>query len=159
MHSTQTQKEIAIRDTERKKQKKNRKKGSDCKPKTEKGEAAIGNRKALEVKKGNRKGLCPSGRSTTIKEEISTSIVCPIIVVSPENVLVPYRTHCLVIDVQPSFSTSIAATAPRAAITVRVEHIKRIVSAACRHAMVVEHPIERVARGLRGGSGSRCHNI
>ena len=67
------------------------------------------------------------------------------------GLLVLHRTHCLVIDVQPSFATSFVATAPRAAVTVQVEKIKRIVSAACRHAVVVEHTIEGVARELRGG--------
>ena len=77
---------------------------------------------------------------------------------SPENVLVSHRTHHLIIDVQPSFATTIA-TSPRAAVAVRVKYIKCIVSAACRHAVVVEHTIERVARGLRRRSGSRCHDI
>lgn len=110
------------------------------------------------AKAKENRSLCPCGSHATIKEQISTSIVCPVIVVSPENVLVPHRTHSLIVDVQPSFATIVAA-APRAAVTVRVENIERIMSATCRHAMVVEHTIERVARGLRGWSGSRCHDI
>jgi len=78
--------------------------------------------------------------------------------VSPENVLVLHHTHRLIIDVQPSFTT-IITTASRATVTVRVEHIERVVSAACGRAVVVEHTIEHVAGGLSGSSRSRCHDI
>jgi hypothetical protein len=78
--------------------------------------------------------------------------------VSPENILVPRCIHRLIIDVQPSFTTTIA-TAPCIAITVRVEYMERIVSTACGHTVVVEDTIERVARGLSGSSGGRGHDI
>jgi hypothetical protein len=78
--------------------------------------------------------------------------------VSPENVLVPHCTHRLIIDVQPSFTTTVA-TAPGVAITVRVEYVERIVSTARGHTVVVEDTIERVARGLSGSSGGRGHDI
>jgi hypothetical protein len=78
--------------------------------------------------------------------------------VSPENVLVPHRSHGLIIDVQPSLTTTVA-TAPCTAITVRVEYMQRIVSTARGHTVVVEDTIERIARGLSGSSGSRGHDI
>jgi hypothetical protein len=78
--------------------------------------------------------------------------------VSPENVLVPHCTHRLIIDVQPSFTTTVA-TAPGVAITVRVEYVERIVSTARGHTVVVEDTIERVARGLSGSSGGRGHDV
>lgn len=59
MHSTQTQKEIAIRDTE-KKERKNREKGATVSQR-QKGEAAIGNRKALEVKWAKGKDYVRAG--------------------------------------------------------------------------------------------------
>jgi hypothetical protein len=78
--------------------------------------------------------------------------------VSPENILVPRCIHRLIIDVQPSFTTTVA-TAPCIAITVRVEYMERIVSTARRHTVVVEDTIERVSRGLSGSSGGRGHDI
>lgn len=103
-------------------------------------------------------GSRPCGSSATIKEQISTSIVCPVIVVSSKNILVPRHIHRLIIDVQPSFTTTVATT-PCAAITVRVEYMERVVSTARGHTVVVEHTIERVARGLSGSTGSRGHDI
>lgn len=100
----------------------------------------------------------PCGSSAAIKEQISTSIVGPIIAVSPENVLVSHSTHHLIVDVQPSFTTTVA-TAPYVAITVRVEYIERIVSTARKHTVVVEHAIERVTRGLGRSSCRRGHNV
>ena len=100
----------------------------------------------------------PCGSGATIKEQISTPVVRPLIVVTPKHVLVPHRAHRFIIDVQPGFAAA-TATALRAAISVRVQHIERIVPAACGHAMMVEHAIERVARRLCESSGSRCHDV
>jgi hypothetical protein len=58
----------------------------------------------------------------------------------PENVLMPHRAHCFIIDVQPTF--------PFVPVSVRVQNIDRIVPAACRFAVMVEHSIELVMRWL-----------
>ena len=55
--------------------------------------------------------------------------------------LVPNRTYSFIVNVQPNFFTT--------AVSVRVEHVDRIVPVACRLAVVVKHPIELVVHRLR----------
>jgi hypothetical protein len=77
----------------------------------------------------------------TIKEKIHAPLVSsPLSTMLPEHVLKLCRAHCLVIDVQPNFSCVIVSS--------RLENINRIVSAACRFAVMVEYSIELVMRWL-----------
>ncbi len=46
----------------------------------------------------NDESSCPCRRSATIKEQISTSIVRPLIAIPPKYVLVLHRAHRLVVD-------------------------------------------------------------
>jgi hypothetical protein len=69
----------------------------------------------------------------------------------PKHVLAPHRAHSFIIDVQP--------TLPTTAVSVRVEHIDRIMPTACRLAMVVKHPIKLVVYRLRRFPGNRCHDF
>jgi hypothetical protein len=70
---------------------------------------------------------------------------------APKHVLVPHRAHSFIVNVQPISST--------AAVSVRVEHVDRIVSAACGLAVVVKHPIKLVVHRLRIFPGSGCHDF
>ena len=71
----------------------------------------------------------------------------------PKYILVLYRAHGFIIDVQPSFPT-IAVR-----VSVPVEHVDRIVPAACGLAVVVENPMELVLRQLHGFPGNGCHDF
>jgi hypothetical protein len=88
---------------------------------------------------------CPYRSSATIKQRISTLPVPPLIVMAPEHLFMLHYAHGLIINVQPSFPT-IAVF-----IQVRVEHVDRIVPAACglRVAVVVKHPTKLVVHWLR----------
>jgi len=54
----------------------------------------------------------------------------------PEHVLMSHPGHCFIIDVQPNF--------PCVTVTVLVKNIDRIVPAARRFAVMVEHSIKLV---------------
>ena len=94
---------------------------------------------------------CPCGSCATIKQHISTPLVHPLIVMLPKHLLVPHRAHSFIVNVQPSFPTT--------AVSVRVEHVDRIVPVACRLAAVVEHAIELVVHWLRRFPGNRRHDF
>jgi hypothetical protein len=69
----------------------------------------------------------------------------------PKHFLMPHHAHSFIVNVQPSFSTT---TAP-----VRVEHVDRIVPAACGLAAMVKHPIELVVHRLHRFPGNGCHGF
>jgi hypothetical protein len=46
-----------------------------------------------------KKVSCPCGSGSTIKKQISTSVVCCPLVAVPKHVLVLHRTHVLIVDV------------------------------------------------------------
>ena len=81
-----------------------------------------------------------SKSSATIKHHMSTLVVHLLIVMAPKQVLVPHRAHSSIVNSQPSF--------PATAVSVLVEHVDRIVTAACGLAVVEEHPIERIVRRI-----------
>jgi hypothetical protein len=60
-------------------------------------------------------------------------VVRTLIIVAAEYLLVPHRTHSFVVNVQPSFPTT--------TVVVRVQHVDRIVPAACGLTVLVKHPI------------------
>jgi hypothetical protein len=79
--------------------------------------------------------------SATIKEKVSTLLVSrPLSTMLPEHILMSHQAHCFIIDVQPTF--------PCVAVSVRVKNVDRIVPAACRFAVMIEHSIELVMRCL-----------
>ena len=94
---------------------------------------------------------CPSRSSTTIKQHISTPIVNLFVAMRSKHVLMPHHPHSFIVNVQP--------TVPTTAVFIRVEHIDRIVPAARRLAVVVEHPIKLVASRLRRFPGNGCHGF
>jgi hypothetical protein len=71
--------------------------------------------------------------------------------VAPKYVLLPHRAQSFIVDAQP--------TIPTAAVFVRVEHVDRIVPAACRSTMVVKYPIQLVVYRLCGFPGIRYHDF
>jgi hypothetical protein len=56
-----------------------------------------------------------------IKQHISTPVVPPLIVMALKHVLMPHRAHIFIVNVQPRLP---------AAVSVRVEHVDRIVPTA-----------------------------
>jgi len=69
----------------------------------------------------------------------------------PEHVLMSYRAHCFIIDVQPNL--------PGVAVSVRVKNIDSIVPAACVFAVMVEHSKELVMRWLRRSLSIGYHDV
>jgi hypothetical protein len=69
---------------------------------------------------------------------------------APKHVLMPHLLHSFIINVQPTF--------PTVAVSVRVEHVDRIVSAVCGLAVVVKYPIQLVVSRLRFPSNG-CHDF
>ena len=69
----------------------------------------------------------------------------------PKHILVLHRAHGFIIDVQPSF-TAIAVSVP-------VEHVDRIVPAACGLAVVVKHPMKFIENRLRRFPRNGCHDF
>jgi hypothetical protein len=95
---------------------------------------------------------CLKRGNLTIKQHINTPLVPPaLIVVAPKHVLVSHRLHRFIVNVQPTFPTT--------AVSVRVEHVDRIVPTTCGLAVVIEHPIQLVVDLLRRFSCNRCHDF
>jgi hypothetical protein len=99
------------------------------------------------------RSLSASRGSATVKQHISavTLVVHPLTVMASKDVLVPHRTHSFIVNVQPSFRII--------AVSVRVEHIDRIVPAICRLAVVVKNPIQLVMHRFRRFPGNGCHDF
>jgi hypothetical protein len=57
-----------------------------------------------------------------------------------KHVLVPHCTDSFIINVQPSF--------PMITVSIRVEHVDRIVPAACGPSVMVKHPVQLVVHRL-----------
>ena len=87
----------------------------------------------------------------TIKQHISTPVVHLLFLVLPENVPVLHSAYSFIVNMQPSFPTT--------AVSVRVQHVDRIVSTACGLAVVVEHPIQLVVRRLHKFPRNGCHDF
>jgi hypothetical protein len=102
----------------------------------------------------SRWGPCECG--ATIKQHISTPALLdpgPLIAIASKHLVVPYRAHSFIVNVQPRFEF------PTTVVTVpiRMEHVDRIVPASCRFAVVIEHPIQLVVYSRIIGSG--CHDF
>jgi hypothetical protein len=93
------------------------------------------------------KSSCLSRRNATIKQHIYTPAVHSLVVMAPKHVLVPHRAHSFIVDVQPRFHT--------ATVSILVEHVDRIVTAAWGLAVVVKHPMKLIVHGLRRFPGKR----
>jgi hypothetical protein len=120
------------------------------------------NKAKISIKKGkcpkeqqkskiSKQSLYLSRSSATIKQHISTPIVHPLIDMLSKHVIVPHRAHSFIVNVQPNFFTT--------AVSVRVEHVGRIVPASRRLAVVIKHPIELVVHRLRRFPGNGCHDF
>jgi hypothetical protein len=83
----------------------------------------------------------------TIKQHISTPVIHPFIA---KHILGPHSAHSFIVNVQPSFLTT---------VSVWVEHIDRIVPGAWGLAVVVKHPIQHVVHRLRRFPGNGCHDF
>jgi hypothetical protein len=68
-----------------------------------------------------------------------------------KHVLVPHRAHSFIINVQPCFSST--------AVSVRVEHVDRIVPAVCGPTVVVKHPMKFIVHRLRRFTHIRYHDV
>ena len=68
-----------------------------------------------------------------------------------KQVLVPHHAYSSVVNSQPSFPTT--------AVSVWVEHVDRIVTAACGVAVVVKHRIKLVVRWPRRLPGNGRHDF
>jgi hypothetical protein len=70
---------------------------------------------------------------------------------APKHVLVPHYTHSLIVNAQPGFPTS--------AVSVRVEHVNRIVPATRGLAVVVKHPMKLIVNRLSRFPSNGCHDF
>jgi hypothetical protein len=70
---------------------------------------------------------------------------------APKHVLVPHRGHSFIVNALPSF--------PNTAVSVRVEHVDRIVPADDGVAMMIKYPIELVVPWLSRFPGNGCHDF
>jgi hypothetical protein len=101
---------------------------------------------------GESKSSRPCGASAAIKQQVSTPLVRrPLCTLPPEHVLMLHRTHRFILNMQPSF--------PAAAVPVRAENINRIVPAAHRLAVMVEHSIQLVMHWFCGLSDTGYHDV
>jgi hypothetical protein len=72
-------------------------------------------------------------------------------VMAPEYILMPHHAHSFIVNVQPAFPTT--------AVSVRVEHVDSIVSAASGLAVVEKHAIQLVSRRLHRLPSNRCRDF
>jgi hypothetical protein len=75
---------------------------------------------------------------TTIKKHISALVIPPLVVMPPDHLML-HLTHNVIINVEPSFTTSVSTL---------VKHVDCIVPVACGLTNVVKHPIKLVAHRL-----------
>jgi hypothetical protein len=85
--------------------------------------------KAVESKNYVKGSSCLCGGRAAINQHIGTPVVYPLVVMAPKHVLVPHRANNFIVNVKPNF--------PATAVSVRVEHVDRIVPAARELAVVV----------------------
>ena len=114
----------------------------------------------------SKRSLCPwCESSASIKEEVGAAIVAAFFTVTTtvvsEYVLMSYRAHGFVINVQPCFTAAPATTPsnPRTTDTatgIRMKHIEGVMPPASRHAMMIEHAVESIASSAPTG---RRHDV
>ena len=84
----------------------------------------------------------------TIRHHINTPAIHPLIVMALKHVLLSHRAHRFIVNVQPRFPTT--------ALSAQVEHVDRIVPAACILAVVVK---QLVVRWLSRLLSNWCHDF
>ena len=89
--------------------------------------------------------------SVAIKQHINTPVVHPLVFLSPKHVLVSHHAHSVVVNVQPNFCIT--------AVSILVKNVDRIVSAACRLAVMIEYTMKLVLHRLRRFPGDGCHDF
>jgi hypothetical protein len=74
------------------------------------------------------------------KKHTNTSVVHPLIVMTPRHALVLHRAHSFIFKVQPSITTD--------PVSIRIKHFGCIRPAEWRHAVVAKHPMKLVVHRI-----------